>query len=197
LSPSGNKVSGMYRERSDDKATAAENVHELATHVGRRRVLALTAGTGLLVAAGRTTRLARAQADEPLVGSWMVAATGAGAPLRVLASFLTDGVAIRTAPLRQAAPSGLGVARMFISTTHGAWTRVGDTQFGVTFVGFAFDEAGNFLATQRIRAMLEVNETGDTFTGSARGEFVGADGNVVASVNSAVQGSRIVVEATV
>ena len=185
----------MYGASADDKATAAGNVPQSASRVARRRALALAACTGLLVTAGQTTGLARAAADEPLVGSWMVGVTLAGGPLRVLASFLPDGVAIRTAPLQQAAPSGLGVAKMFISTTHGAWNRISDTEFGLTLIGFAFDEAGKFLATQRIRAVLEVNETGETFTGSATTEFVGADGNLVASVSNTVQGSRILVEA--
>jgi hypothetical protein len=52
------------------------------------------------------------------------------------------------------------------------------------------------LATQHIRGLLEVNETGDAFTGPATAEFVGPDGNLLASVSNSVQGSRIVVEAT-
>src|SRR5262249_7267909 len=144
---------------------------------------------------GRTVTVAHADADEPLVGSWIVAATPPGGPGRTLASFLPGGMVVRTAPLQQMAPPGLGVAKMFISTTHGAWSRTSKTEFGLTIIGFVFDEAGKFLATQRIRAVLEVTESGDAFNAVATTDFIGADGNVLASISGTVQGSRILVEA--
>jgi hypothetical protein len=106
------------------------------------------------VLAGQGGAVAYAATDRPFVGSWIVAATTTGAqlaPPRVLVSFTGDGVALRTAPLHQAAPPVLGSAKMFISTTHGAWERMDDGTFGLTWLGFAFDEAGKFLATQRVR----------------------------------------------
>ena len=36
---------------------------------------------------------------------------------RLLVSFTSDGIALRTAPLQQAAPPALGTEKMFISTT--------------------------------------------------------------------------------
>jgi len=55
-------------------------------------------------------------------------------------NFTSDGVALRTAPLQQTAPPALGADKMFISTTHGAWARTDDGMFGLTWVGFAFDD---------------------------------------------------------
>src|SRR5438067_8589298 len=124
----------------------------------RRRFLRVTlgsaAGLGGIVLAGRNSGIARADNDQALVGSWLVAATPPGAPsapARLLVSFTSDGIALRTAPLQQAAPPALGADKMFISTTHGAWAPNGDGTFGLTFAGFAFDASGKFLAVQHIR----------------------------------------------
>src|SRR5207248_8914059 len=111
-----------------------------------------------------------------------------------LVSFTGDGVALRTAPLQQAAPAALGVAKMFISTTHGAWVRMDDGMFGLTWVGFAFDDAGKFLATQRVRVAVQLNDSLDGFTGPFTADFIGADGRVLASTSGTVQGTRIQVE---
>jgi hypothetical protein len=167
----------------------------------RRQMLSLTARSAALAGvalAGRNTAIAHADDDEALVGSWMVAATPAGAqagPPRLLASFTNGGVAVRTAPLQQAAPSALGSDKMVISTTHGAWVRNGDSTFGLTFVGFAFDDTGKFLAMQRIRAGIQLNESQDGFTGAYKADFIGADGQLLVSISGTYQGVRIQVEA--
>ena len=184
----------MDGQRAGAEGGTGANAHRPRTGIGRRRILALAAGTGALVTAGRIPGLAHADTDDPLVGSWMVVGTPPGGPQRILASFLPGGVLIRTAPFQQAAPSGLGVTKMFISTTHGAWNRTSDTEVGLTIIGFAFDEAGRFLATQRIRAVLEINDAGDEFNGAAKTDFLGADSTLLASVSATVRGSRIAVE---
>jgi hypothetical protein len=67
--------------------------------------------------------------------------------------------------------------------------------FGLTFAGFAFDDTGSFLAMQRIRVAVQVNEAQDGFTGPFKTDFVGADGQVLASSSGTVQGTRMQVEA--
>jgi hypothetical protein len=84
---------------------------------------------------------------------------------------------------------------MFISTTHGVWAPNADGTFGLTFAGFPFDDTGKFLATQRIRVGVQVNETLDRFTGPFQTDFIGADGQVLASSSGTVQGTRLQVEA--
>lgn len=166
----------------------------------RRRVLGLASGGAAALAgvvlAGRSGAVANAATDPPLVGSWIVAATAAGAqpaPPRILVSFTGDGVALRTAPLQQAAPPVLGSDKMFISTTHGAWERMDDGTFGLTWLGFAFDEGGKFLATQRVRVSVQLNEAQDAFSGPYKTDFIGTDGQVVVSTGGSVDGKRILV----
>jgi hypothetical protein len=146
---------------------------------------------------GASSVTARADDDQALDGSWIAAAIPAGtpsAPPRGLVSFTGDGVAIRTAPLQQVAPPALGTDKMFISTTHGAWAANSDGTFGLTFAGFAFDATGNFLAMQHIRVVVQVNDTQDAFGGSFKTDFIGADGQVLASTSGTVAGRRIQVE---
>jgi hypothetical protein len=167
----------------------------------RRRLLGVTAASAAALAgialSGGSRAIARTEEGQTLVGSWMVAGIAPGAqpgPPRILVSFTGDGVAIRTAPLQQAAPPALGSEKMFISTTHGAWVRMDDGGFGMTWVGFAFDDAGKFLATQRVRVAVQLNDTLDGFSGPFKTDFIGADGQVAASTGGTVQGTRIQVE---
>ena len=168
----------------------------------RRRLLGVTAGgaaalTGMLLAGG-SSGIARANNDQALVGSWFVAGIPSGAqpgPARLLVSFTSDGIALRTAPLQQAAPPALGTEKMFISTTHGVWAPNGDGTFGLTFSGFAFDDIGKFLAVQRIRVVVQVNESQDGFSGPFKTDFIGSDGQVLASSSGSVEGTRMQVEA--
>jgi hypothetical protein len=164
----------------------------------RRRLLGVTAGSAVaLVLSGRGGAIARADEHQTLVGSWVVAGVPPGGqpgPPTILVSFTGDGVALRTAPLRQAAPTALGTDTMFISTTHGAWARMDDGMFGLTWVGFAFDAGGKFLATQRVRVAVQLNDTLDGFSGPFKTDFVGPDGQVLASTGGTVQGTRIQVE---
>jgi hypothetical protein len=55
----------------------------------------------------------------------------------------------------------------------------------------AFDDAGKFLATQRVRAAFQLNATLDGFTGPFTADFIGADGQVLASTSGTVQDTRI------
>jgi len=171
------------------------------SHTWRRQMLSLAARSAALagaVLAGQSRATARAEEDEALVGSWMVAAAPDGTPSgppRLLYSFISGGVAVRTAPLQQAAPAALGSDKMFISTTHGAWVRNDDGTFALTFVGFAFDDKGKFLAMQRIRASAQFNESQNGATGAYKADFIGADGQVLVSISGTYQGVRIQVEA--
>src|SRR5712691_8936562 len=105
----------------------AQRIAQIQPNARRRRLLGVAAGSVAALAgialAGRSSASARADEGQMLVGSWMVAAVPPGAqpgPPRVLVSFTGDGVALRTAPLQQAAPPALGAEKMFIGTTLGA-----------------------------------------------------------------------------
>jgi hypothetical protein len=178
-------------------ATQLSTVERTRATPGRRRILGLVArgaaALGAAALAARPAGDALAGGQEQLIGSWLVAA-GPTAPPRILVSFTRDGVALRTAPVRQAAPPALGVPTMIVGTTHGGWSRIGRRTFALTFVGLAFDEAGAFLATQRVRVAAEVSPDGDSFSGPFQTDFLAADGRVLATVTGTVLATRIAVE---
>ena len=182
-------------------ATRLPAVDQTRATPGRRRVLGLVARgaavLGVAALAGRPAGDALAGGQEQLVGSWLVSGTPTGAPAappRILVSFTRDGVALRTAPVRQAAPPALGGGTMIIGTTHGGWSRTGRRTFALTFVGLAFDEAGAFLATQRVRVAAEVSPDGDSFGGPFQTDVLAVDGRGLASVAGTVRATRIAVE---
>jgi len=192
----------MQTHQSHEVSNGSPAAPIAAGRADRRRLLGF--GVGAVAAFAGASLIAEqagsanAQADRELIGSWMVAATPAGAPsggpARLLVSFSADGVALRTAPLQQVAPAALGGGKMLIGTTHGEWVRTGDREFGLTFVGFAFDDAGQFLATQRIRVAVRVDDASMSFSGPFKTDFVGADGTVKASGAGTVEGTRIAIE---
>ena len=83
---------------------------------------------------------------------------------------------------------------MFISSTHGVWAPNPDGTFGLTFAGFAFDDTGKFIARQKIRVAAQVNDSRDSFSGPYKTDFIGSDGQVLASASGSVEGTRIQVE---
>ena len=102
-------------------ATRLPAVAQARATPGRRRVLGRVArgaaARGAAAVAARPAGEALADGQEHLVGSWLVSGTPTGAPAappRILVSFTRDGVALRTAPVRQAAPPALGVGTMIV-----------------------------------------------------------------------------------
>src|SRR5215207_1209147 len=100
-------IQGLRRRRALSLAArGAAAMAAAAVATGAAGPMARTAGAR--GATGERAGLARAASDnDAMVGSWLVAAAPPGAtavpPARILVSVLSDGVAIRTAPLQQAA----------------------------------------------------------------------------------------------
>src|SRR5215831_2430213 len=128
-----------------------------ATHRRRSNAMAARriAGTlimALMVALLATVASAQSGSDvkRTLAGSWIVDVTPApesGIPPFVnLASFTRDGRIINVSPTEGAAV--------------GEWIKTNSGQFAVTFMGFAKVGADFLLA--KIRATLEVHDSGDT-----------------------------------
>jgi hypothetical protein len=167
--------------------------------LARKKLLpGLVAGVvlGLIVGAHLNSAIpeVRATSAQALGGSWVVSRTltgGSPEPPNVVASFIADGVAIRSAPVQQAAPPALGGAKLLINTTHGEWMRTDDGRYALTFIGLAFDDSGKLLATQRVRAAVQVSDSQEEFSGPFEVEFIGDDGDVLATSTGTAHGTRI------
>jgi len=148
------------------------------------RRIACASIIALMVALLATVASAQSGSDakRTLAGSWVVDVTPApksGIPPFVnLASFTKDGRIINVSPTD--------------GTALGEWIKTKSSQFAVTFMGFA--KVGEDFLLAKIRATLEVNESGDTFTGPYQLEIFDGEGKVVIAVNGTVRGTRFGVE---
>lgn len=128
----------------------------------RRTFLAKAlAGVAAVMGAALASRSNTASASpapqglEGIEGSWVTSVPRGGGrpPLTTLITFTADGGFVQTNsehPIR--------------SPAHGAWVRVGERGFAATWVALRFDEAGNFLGTRKIRALLRLSETLDEWS---------------------------------
>ena len=80
-----------------------------------------------------------------------------------------------------------------LSTGHGIWVKNGDHEYGVTFVHF-LSSGGAALGSLKVRAVIQLDQQTDTFSGPFRTDVV-IGGNVVQSFCGTVQATRIIVEA--
>lgn len=114
-------------------------------------------------------------------GSWEVTVLPNGGDAIVdMATFTSGGGIINTDP----DPN--------LSTGHGTWVRTGGDEFAVTFVHFLSD-GGAPLGTLKVRAVMQVDRSTDTFSGPFRTDVI-IGGEVVQSVCGTVQAKRISVE---
>ena len=112
-----------------------------------------------LVAAARRTDAARA--GHPLVGAWLLSLPDEPDASPRLNSYTADGIAVQTHPAG--------------TNAQGVWAPTGERTAVLTLLLLGLAR-GATQGTGRVRAVLEVDATGDAFTGSFTVEFVAADG---------------------
>jgi len=122
-------------------------------------------------------------AAPQLEGSWEVTVTpNGGDPIVDMATFTSNGGLINSDP----DPN--------LSTGHGTWVKTGGNEYAVTFVHF-LSNGGIPIGTVKVRAVMQVDNKQDTFTGPFRTDiYIGGD--LVQSVCGTVKGKRIPVEAS-
>ena len=148
-------------------------------------VLALVSVIGVAgVIMGRSAIGIGAQADttagHPLVGTWIVLDerdTTAAPSMTILTSI---GIVF------DASAAGRVGA--------GSWEATGPRSGAATFVYVFEGQTGDLSATAVIRAAIEVNDAGDTFTADYSYTSVAPDGTVVDSLTSTARGVRVSVE---
>jgi hypothetical protein len=122
-------------------------------------VLGLSATPGRGTTAQEATPTA--MGGHPLVGTWLLD-TNADDPANPpeVTIFTADGAYISV--------DAEGIPN------HGVWVATGERRAGLTIVSPVMEET--FAGTFIVRASLEVDETGDSFTAQYTGEFVDPDG---------------------
>lgn len=152
------------------------------------------------VAAGRPSSAHTdegAMMDHPLVGSWLVAVTlesqDPGAPLpselTSLVTYFSDGnVLVANAGHLPPLPPGSG---LFFTEGHGEWVTTGAATAEATVVSLVLDQTGALADTNTLRTTVEVDETGDAYTGAFTIETVSTTGTTTELQNGTFSATRI------
>jgi len=127
---------------------------------------------------------------KAMAGSWNVTITAPGfPPFKALMSFNEDGVLI----VSQATivPFGTPSGRAVFSAAHGEWQKVTNGEFSYVFVALIHDEYAQFIGTAKVSGTIQVDETMNTFSGTADATDYDADDNVIFTFTGSLQGRRI------
>lgn len=135
--------------------------------------------------------LMRANEGQALQGSWYITITFDGAPppdfpasFPVMHTFIPSGEMLETAALPEERGSG-----------HGAWVRVGPSQFRYTFRFFAKDPTGAIIGYAEVKQWIAVNESMTKLTGCRFiGDIFAFSGAQLLHSTGSCQGTRILVD---
>jgi len=135
-------------------------------------------------------------AKHPIVGSWRLSLAGTGAMDQedVLDTFTADGTVLASVKPVSPAPPGAPFGQIFASLMHGNWMVVGPNQVALTLVRLQTDESGNYLGTVTVPAVAEVSSDGQGLSGSFTYDVADPSGNVVASGDGTLEGTRLAVQ---
>ena len=128
------------------------------------------------------------------VGTWRVTPVIEGQATAALTTFNADGTVLTSNPPVQAAPPDLGAGVLVQSVGHGEWAATGERTADVTFVFVQSDGNGNYLGTRTTRGSLELDDDGETWTGTFDATVADAAGSVLFTAAGTVEATRIAVE---
>jgi hypothetical protein len=156
----------------------------LASASSRRGLLGATARSSALLATASLLPggAVAAQGAAAIAGSWLVTTADPTPSIVGIVSHTEDGVVIQAHP------------NPALSAGHGAWVQTGERDYLLTFLYLRRNAQGNLVGTQKVRRMVNLDETGSSFTGSFQNEILDLEGNVERSSTGTVQGARIVAE---
>lgn len=129
-----------------------------------------------------------------IAGSWSATVTPTGgAPFQALLTFDQGGGVIGSAqgdillnPPPGVAPGATGV--------HGSWKRVGNRQYLFTVKQIFYSADGSYEGGNKVRNLVQLNQSGDVISGQYKFDYTDANGNVVFSGTGTIQATRIEAE---
>jgi hypothetical protein len=108
-----------------------------------------------------------------------------------LASFMDDWVVITSPPPVEQfplAPEGI----VHLSAGHGVWEPASERAAEMTFNAQSMDGQGRLIGIGTVRARMDLDDSGDTYTGRYAFEIAGADEQVFATETGTIRAARIV-----
>jgi len=166
--------------------------------VNRFVILAATLllAVGGLLAGGRVHAAAQDEttgmAEHPLVGSWLVTVSFEDVrtvPLTSLVTYAADGnVLVANAGRTPYLPPEAGLT---FTGSHGVWAPTGERSADATFVFLTLDQDATVTDINTVRTAVEVDPSGDAYTGSALFEATNPDGSVTNAAPATFDATRI------
>jgi len=123
---------------------------------------------------------------QQLDGSWVVDATvtGSGQLIKALLTCTPNGEVIETPSVATA-----------VSTGHGGWIRLGNSEFALTVVYLHRDDNGALIGTSKVKSDFKVNQNFTEGSGRFETTVFDLNGNVVDTFAGFAQAKRIQPEA--
>jgi hypothetical protein len=123
------------------------------------------------------------EANQGLVGAWVVTAsrpTGVG---KNLLTFSSDGTFFRS-----------GDTHPVLSGGHGAWKRIGDKEFDATYIAFRFDQDKKWIGSTKTRIHITPGPGDNEFAGVAKVSTRDLKDIEIGTSEVRLEGKRIQVE---
>lgn len=182
-------------QRSERDTKAAKR----ARGQSRRTILSLAAVGGGATVAGAAFALTgpattAAQPASTMVGAWTVVFTGTPQPPQP--AFSATGILVATSDgiiILDGAPRNPGPVdnQEYETAAYGSWQSTSERSTAFTVLSIAYDDDGDFGGTERRAGTIDLDDTGDTFTGNLQVTIMDRRGNAVASWTNTMQGRRI------
>jgi hypothetical protein len=147
--------------------------------------------------AGVNARLASTPEPEAngFVGTWQVTFIIDDRPVGLaLTSFTSDGIIIGANLPATTRGAWRPDEVVLQSSSHGAWVASGERTADITFVILLSDIEGNALGTRTIRGTLELDPSGNAWSGTYTATVADTAGEVLRVSRGSVEATRIVVE---
>ena len=124
--------------------------------------------------------------NQSLEGAWSVALT-----------FNQDGLPLCAPSPAVATSDGNILAESCFaseSTGYGSWTRIGNREFAITFIGNSFGQDGLVAFKYKVRAQVRIGDQGEMFTGRFRTDIFDLTDTLKATFTGRLHATRVEVE---
>ena len=144
-------------------------------------------------------RAHQASTSEPevngFVGTWWVSFVIDDRPAgHALTTITADGIILTSNTTATLVEWGQPSSVVLQSLGHGAWVATGERTIDMTFVFLLSDIAGTDRGTRTIRGTLELDPSGNAWSGTYTATVAGASGDIVRVSAGNVEATRVAVE---
>ena len=134
------------------------------------------------IATGSSPTL-KVESAPTLVGAWEVTSSRTRGVGKNMLTFSSDGTFFRS-----------GDSHPVVSGGHGAWKRVGPSQYNASYVSFTFDASGKWIGVSRNNLQLDMSAEGQEFKGTVKSSNRDLEDNELSRGSASLAGKRIQVQ---